>query len=760
MPIPTSAEWLSLSKRKDLEDIAVARLYYGDPNAGNYISLTDAAKAVVLNGEKFLGVLNKVPGVQQEIIYAKHEFAVSNLVIEVNNLKFQPGKRFSDLLEDTQYQTSAADRGFYNRRIDIRRCIRGKSPSGEPFSISTFENCLPIMQFGEIKDISHTRKETMIQIEDRSSKVDVLVADFLTENDATPGFTLPEASRDKVKPDIHGDHRWPVNGTANNGRPGSEWSGDRSNKLVPMRDLGGGNWLVSHEAVGDLSKAGGSAVWAWDPDLNRFVELVDWTLDNLESGAKISRDGNNFYDYRSATDETASDWDGGDNAIDGDPTTAATIDLTNENIPQTESLHLIFPPEQIESTKIIDADLFIYGNGAWVLGGGSKIHLYVYDSNGPDVSPSTNSIGEYAGSGTGTGEDEYSSTGFFRAALSPVDFDDMFITARTLAGWPGSLETFTIFQTWLRVKYTNTNNLQLFFGGIGGKYPEAPDNWIDDRAQADGYTVTHDENDKSGEPILNFAGVAEDFLRTHLELGDDDIDRDSFNISSALIPSSNGEYLACSEVIEPLLGNAFLFSLMRDCRSYIYWGTDGTIKMSTMEDTYSSATRIIDVRDVVGLSFRRTKLADIRTALNVFYARDPQSGTFTKQTGVLEYTPFQTRYNVTQAQSLWNKETRNILSATTAENIRLFERNMNMQVHGIAEGILGHENLDLEVTERLSFKDLQYLPFGEDISAEYNRNENGGSSQTIYPYFWIYKINRGSVLKFEALQLHRLDAPT
>ena len=83
MSLTTSSEWDSLVLRADGELTAIVRLYYGD--GSSYISLSDGAN-IVIAGEKFIGLLNRVPDVEQLIDIKTHEHSITDLTLEIDNL--------------------------------------------------------------------------------------------------------------------------------------------------------------------------------------------------------------------------------------------------------------------------------------------------------------------------------------------------------------------------------------------------------------------------------------------------------------------------------------------------------------------------------------------------------------------------------------------------------------------------------------------------------------------------------------------------
>ena len=93
MSLTTSSEWDSLVLRADGEITAIVRMFYGDESGTNFISLSDGDQ-VTIAGEKFVGLLNQVPDVEQLIDIKTHEHSISDLTLEIDNLELDPGRRF------------------------------------------------------------------------------------------------------------------------------------------------------------------------------------------------------------------------------------------------------------------------------------------------------------------------------------------------------------------------------------------------------------------------------------------------------------------------------------------------------------------------------------------------------------------------------------------------------------------------------------------------------------------------------------------
>ncbi len=193
--ITTSTQWDSLCQRPGQEVTVVVRMYYGDESA--YKSF--ANRDLTIGTEKFLGVIQGVPTVIQQLDMKEHTHSIQSLTLAINNLEYQPGARWSDLVEDTTLG-AGADIGFYNRKIDIRFYLDG---------ITTFANCFPLLSSGIVREIKHSREQTTIEIEDRTEMMYQDIGTYMADTDAADTDQgLPVDSREKIKPIIYGDHRY------------------------------------------------------------------------------------------------------------------------------------------------------------------------------------------------------------------------------------------------------------------------------------------------------------------------------------------------------------------------------------------------------------------------------------------------------------------------------------------------------------------------------------------------------------------------
>ena len=723
--ITTSSQWDSISKFPG-KLVVIAKLFYGAAGANDYIPL--GSDDVRIGSDNFLGILKLVPRSVQKVDIKSHSYSIGSMSLSIDNLDYEPGQRFSDLFESLG---AGADLGFENRKAEIRLWLPG---------ITSFANCFPLMEKGLIRDTPHGRTSSTFVIEDGTELFDEEISSIVAEADATSGFVMPENSLGKLRQVNYGNNQFTVNGNSQNGISTADWQNTRNNKLIPMINLGGNNWLIAGHQMESVVAASGDAIWGFDSNLNRYVELIDWTLvQNTAAGAIISKDDINYYDYRAPASLGAlKEWLNDANLIDGDITTNTNVELADEAAPQTKKIDINFPDNDIP-TGDIDANsinLFIKGNGNWIQGAGSDFHLRVEDAGAA-------LIAEFLGNGQGAGETQYTTTNFFREAggLLVADLEAVKLVAESEAGLGAPGEA-TVYEIYMRVKYENTDNLDLYFGAQGREY----DTWINGRGVGEGFTEAHADDDDAGDLIENFAGAIESVIRDEMSLATADIDEDSFNIASNDVSS----LIVCSNTIADIKPVELIREMATNCRSFIWWLTNGTFKMKTLLDTYAASDRVIDFNDIKDLRFPRTKPVDLRTAVQVQY--DWNGSEYLSITPLVQDTTAQTKYNVTQSQSKMTFQARHIHDRATAILLGGYLLAFWKQPHNIAVGTLGKENLDLDIGDIIEFTNMAYKVRGEDITINNTR-----AGQTIYKYWWIIYADRGPDIKFNAIQLHDLS---
>ncbi|KKK74444.1 hypothetical protein LCGC14_2883700, partial [marine sediment metagenome] len=106
-------------------------------------------------------------------------------------------------------------------------------------------------------------------------------------------------------------------------------------------------------------------------------------------------------------------------------------------------------------------------------------------------------------------------------------------------------------------------------------------------------------------------------------------------------------------------------------------------------------------------------------------------------TGIAEDTVYQTKYNLTEAESTLTFESKYIIDSTTATSLRTYLLAQWKQPHNQLEFGVGVEHLELDIGDILEFSNMPFKIFGEDITDNTTTRPLG--EQVINKYWWIYK---------------------
>ena len=714
--ITTSSQWKSLVQRPG-KIVVVARLYYGDET--KYISI--ATDAVSIGVERFMPFISQMPQINQSVDIETHNPTISNLTLEINNLLFQPGKRFSDYIETIG---SGADLGFENRRADVRLFMDG---------ITTFDNCFKLLQFGIIRDLPHDWQSGQVIIEDGLELAMRDLDDLVLDTDAPLGL-LPDGSNGRLAPIIYGNHQMELGNT-----DPALIKFKRTHNFSPaiylgLNDSGEHEWFIAGHKMDDQND-----LYGWDTKINRMVRLSAFTVIlNTTAGSIISHaDGVDFYDF-----------------FYPNGTTTQTF---------TQNSPVVTNRDKAANTNVDD---FAQIECADSIGGSGTEQEYAFDVNfGPwdNTGVADADISEIkAYSLTDWIPSPYAGTQIFDI-LSSIDiksktvaayflFNTYALSTQAIASSPVNVymtasygapieepNVFKIYQMFKRIKYKPIEpRLELFSGGKGYEYGT----WINSRTQ----TIAHADNNLANGLIENYAGVIESHLRDLLFQATAKIDLASFNVASNGVAG----LLCSSNLVDSINSRPRIAAHLADCKSFMWWNTDGTFKMKTILDTYAASDRTINFNDVRNLKFTRTQANQLHTNVVVSYAWDGK--TFQAKTDPAQDTTCQTRYNVTAEQTTLIHESKTIRDLATANALRDFLLAFWKQPHNLATGELDKSNLDLDLGDIVDFENMPYKVRGEDIETNVTR-----AGQTIYKYWWMIMIERGDILDFEAIQLHDLS---
>jgi len=719
--ITVSTEWASLSKRPG-KPILVARMYYGAEGAGDYVPI--ASTDLTLGVENFLGVVKNVPNVVSLIDMKDHGHSISSFKLGINNLEFQPGKRFSDWLEELG---AGADIGFDNRKVDVRLFLPG---------ITSFANCFPLMENGIVRESPHGHEDLEAGIEDRSEMVMVVLGDRVEESDAASGEggNLPEETKGTIKPKIIGDHLYYCGHSSD----ATLTTAKRDHNLVPARYLGldtagKHRWLISDHQMDAVPK-----LWAKDPNINRTVEVAAFDIEqNTSAGCivSIATDvdywdyfyGNNHFQNLVQDDAT---WLNPEDACDSDPDTTTECSVAPDDPADSGAdVDLVFDGYNSPVDDIDISDIEVWVKAKFHMGTALVVADIEFDINEVDIT----GIGEDVNTVVQAGTEAASTLG--ANAEVTIHFARINKTGVNTGAYGH------VYEVWKKIIYSTTEILPVFSGGRGWEYGT----WINDRSVGEGYTETHADDDDAGELIENFAGAAESFLRDQLDLGDTEINRDSFNIASNDVSG----FKISDSIEKETEPSDYIKETMSNCRSFLWWAGDGTYKMKTLLDAYTASDRKIDVNDLTELKFDRTKLSGICTVCEVWYNWDGEK--FKSKTAQATAAVMATKYNVTLSQSTLRFKAYHIKDSASAIALRGYLLAQWKQPHNIAIANSGKENLDLDIGDIIEFMNMPYKVRGEDITGNVVRN-----GQTIYKYWWIFNVERSKKMQFEAFQLHAL----
>ncbi len=692
--ITTSAKWKSLSATSKEKPLALVRLYYGDESA--YLAL--AEEDLILEGVRYLGIVTSAPRMVSKIDLETHKHSIGTVSLELSNLEYQPGERFSDNMETLG---SANDEGFYNRKVEVRLYLPGMTAWTDTFPLFT----------GIVRDIEQSRESVRLDLEDDSELFHVdIPKDPVQESDGAGESPLPTNSLGKAKPIVYGDHRFCLGTTV-----GASAVATQHNNMAPMIDLGiddagKKHWLIAGHQLDSID-----TIWGYDPRIQRFVKLVSFTEEqNSASGAIISHAINEeFYDFSFSdgtwTDDNpgeAANWTNKVNAVDKTFSTRA-ISLNTGSAFTDATFQIDFPaydnpatPSEIKLMARVD---------------GTGVHAtqWAYTINGVTMRPfDETTVQEVANVAIGGSADI--------AHQGGAAFDS----------------TAILYETYRRIKYLPDDQLFLFASCRGLEYGS----WINDRA-------SHDDNNGEGDVIENPAGILESILRDQMGLGDSDIDESAFDTAST---NPLNAYLMAFVVSKDQSTRDLITAVCRDSKSFVWQKSDRTWTMKRIEYTYASSDRIISHNEITDHEFPRTPLKKLQTSVEVSYLQNERTKQNQLRTGVARSANNESYYNVTQTQGTLLFETKTVGGLAAATDLRDAGLKNLKALHNRSEGRVDKQYLDLDIGDVIEFSDMPFKVGGEDIEANASR-----VGQTIYKYWLVFRVDRGKDLQFAAQQLHQ-----
>ena len=237
------------------------------------------------------------------------------------------------------------------------------------------------------------------------------------------------------------------------------------------------------------------------------------------------------------------------------------------------------------------------------------------------------------------------------------------------------------------------------------------------------------------------------------------------------------EKMNSKKLIEDIAKNSPIIPLFR---------SDAKLGMSIIKNEYaeSDVDNVIFPKDIIDISFDRTKVEKVKTMVRVKHSKDYEDDSYDITSYVDAYdfygngdtdvTNFPNGYkkrsfaldpnnpgdSVLEFESNYTRYPSNYIfgdyfDATTLYKLRDFILAYNCNQHNIIKVTLPLKYVSLEITDIIRFDSLinDLKCFGEDYTILNTRN-----GQEIYPYFMVTKITKGTKnIKIECLQMHNLN---
>lgn len=744
MSIAISNEWNRLSASSREAPIALVRMYYGDES--EYIAfaekeidfqsifsdtalltesgialetesgerfLVSIPEAIIFDGDHYLGIVEKLPDLSGRLNLEAHTWAVSTFDLEISNVEYQPGSRFSDFITTIG---SVGDKGFYNRKIEIRLYAEG---------ITTWENCFPLFT-GFTRMSSQSWDKLTFECDDGSLLQNTTIPNNAITTADSPGATgIADGAEGKQKQIVYGDSIFILGDIIR-----STFTSSQNNIMVRCIDLGLGDLTAAPERIQRHYQISGhelnqiEAVWALDPATGRLVEVVSFdVIQNNSDGAIIAIDQDaEFYDYWFGDGTNTlfvgvNTWVDLGRANDRFADTAAT---QGDASAQTHEINFPAYSESVLDDSITEISIWAFAERTFTSAPGP-----VFTISSAFLSPID------VGAASAFDAVQYGTTAAANRA---------FVGAPVYVGYETNAvgDDANFYEVYKRVKYIpeNSENLEIFASCKGAEYG----NWIKNR-------TGHIDDGASGDAIENAAGIIESILRDRMGLVDSDIDSTQFNTLSNQL----SDFDLAFNIYNNRESEDVLKMVLRDCRSYLWQNSGRLWTCHSILDTYSAADWVIDFNEIQGVKFSQTSLEDIKPYINIRYFFESQ-----QRSNQLEYKADNVDtlkfYNISEIQGTEVIETNTIKDLTAATNLGDFEQANSQLIHNIFSGSMDKLYLPIDMGDIISITNMTYKVGGEDITRNQTR-----LGQTIYKYWFVYQVVRGERVSIKAIQLHDLS---
>ena len=164
------------------------RFYYGAQGANDFLALTTATGGLTVEGVFYRGFITVPPETTEGFDLFTHISEVGDVMIEIQNGEYFPGKRLSDVLEDPSFGDGSTDYGIENRRAWMKVWSSG---------IDVWADCLETLD-GKTRNIKHNDQILSIRVQDDSAtahkqlpRTKIKLADFANAPGESIGLPIP-----------------------------------------------------------------------------------------------------------------------------------------------------------------------------------------------------------------------------------------------------------------------------------------------------------------------------------------------------------------------------------------------------------------------------------------------------------------------------------------------------------------------------------------------------------------------------------------
>ena len=802
--ITHSAQMNSLLK-VPTEGVVAARLYYGDDT--EYLSIAEID--ITLDGESFMGVLNKTTKPKVSVDWRRNTQKIGGGTMSIDNKEYQlgTGVRFSDEIENALLGTGF-DVGFVGRRLWIKYFKKG---------VTTWANASLVSDAIMKRPKGHDRDTIVIPYVSKVTNFDKQEIPFVV---GASEVVSEDGDIGAVKPIICDIRR-----TDFCNLDATQITFTRPSNAMKMRFMGAYRdgsalYAVSSHVLWFLENNSSHSIWAKDPESGRLVRLKDSykIVQNDSRGALVLigvGGAPNYYDYRLPDDK---DWstdifDGGDdgaasitnagNVVDINNSTLAEFDVTDGALGTDPyaRMTLAFEPSGDPGGVVVERAVFARSKYTFIGTGDAG----TYEINGVGAKASTPTTYDQFGSlaspddtvlidltGKTASPDSYEAEVnmvFLRTEFTPVQaFQDVYVLCSGLlygswlAGRSGHPDSVVVRRSGVDFVSSVDGGFSVPSGGLqtagvvagdvieisGGPnagsylvrsvtsqtagtihaYSTRGFDWPDNSESGQTYKIV-------GAPFIrNGVGLIEWVLRELGGLLTADIDTDSYDVAATSVATLTlGTYsqdvMSISKYIASVGNNVFVFP---------FWGIDGKHKCVAMRSAYVSGDVVktipyAEMKKFVGDS---TNDEDIKGSVVMKYGQNGDKRL--AEVGPIESSGMLQKYGLTAEEGRLTLLSDFFSSSTVATSVATKKLKYLQQYHNILPVDVGEMYSGLEAGDVIAVSDLvdekgNAVKLNGEIIDDGNYSRAG---QFISPYFMLLEVEDLRGVKAKGLQLHNL----